>query len=249
MVHVVLTSRQVLRPPGGSALQRATHFIPILLLVRAGGDPKASAYERRHLEKCKAQLIPHGALVDFMPVPFPQNTPAPFAERAIPGLMVDHEVHPGGVWAGDYWIVEYEPFRKEPELSLAVAMHRGLLHRTKEVWLVRESGSIRFPLGERRAMLARLPPGMHAADGDPLFDVAGAEDAVTPAEGLLTGAAPNDSELPQDDVSPSAGPSNGLPQTAGAPATLAAFEGGRWGNFPSGGDWTYRLVQTTRRTR
>jgi len=66
-----------------------------------------------------------------MPVPFPQNTPAPFAARAIPGLMVDHEVHPGGVWAGDYWIVEYEPLRKEPELSLAVAMHRGLLHRTK----------------------------------------------------------------------------------------------------------------------
>jgi hypothetical protein len=81
---------------------------------------------------------------------------------------VDHEVHPGGVWAGDYWIVEYEPLRKEPELSLAVAMHRGLLHRTKEVWLVRENDSIRFPLGERRTMLARLPPGMQAADGDPL---------------------------------------------------------------------------------
>ena len=172
---------------------------------RWAGDAKASAYERRHLEKCKAQLIPHGALVDFMPVPFPQNTPAPFAARAIPGLMVDLEVHPGGVWSGDYWIVEYEPLRKEPELPLAVAMHRGLLHRTKEVWLVREGGSIRFPLGERRTMLARLPPGMHAAEGDPLYDVAGTADAVAPAEGLLTGAAPS-TEPPQDDVSPSAGP-------------------------------------------
>ena len=207
---------------------------------RWAGDAKASAYERRHLEKCKAQLIPHGALVDFMPVPFPQNTPAPFAARAIPGLMVDLEVHPGGVWSGDYWIVEYEPLRKEPELPLAVAMHRGLLHRTKEVWLVREGGSIRFPLGERRTMLARLPPGMHAAEGDPLYDVAGTADAVAPAEGLLTGAAPS-TEPPQDDVSPSAGPSSGLPQTEGAPDTLAAFEGGRWGNFPRGGigpiDW------------
>ena len=207
---------------------------------RWAGDAKASAYERRHLEKCKAQLIPHGALVDFMPVPFPQNTPAPFAARAIPGLMVDLEVHPGGVWSGDYWIVEYEPLRKEPELPLAVAMHRGLLHRTKEVWLVREGGSIRFPLGERRTMLARLPPCMHAADGDPLYDVAGSADAVAPAEGLLTGAAPY-SEPPQDDVSPSAGPSSGLPQAEGAPDTLAAFEGGRWGNFPRGGigpiDW------------
>ncbi len=164
--------------------------------------------------------------------------------------MVDHEVHPGGVWAGDYWIVEYEPLRKEPELSLAVAMHRGLLHRTKEVWLVRENDSIRFPLGERRNMLARLPPGMQAADGDPLFDVTGSDDAVTalshPAEGLLTGASPPADGQPHEDISPGAGPSNGLPQTEGAPDTLAAFVGGRWGHFPSGG---IGLAQTTRRTR
>ena len=85
-----------------------------------------------------------------MPVPFPQNTPAPFAERAVPGLMIDYEVHPGGLWAGDYWIVEYEPLRKEPELSLAVAMHRGFLHRTKEVWLVRGDAKACSP-GFRRA--------------------------------------------------------------------------------------------------
>ena len=42
-------------------------------------------------------------------------------------------------------------------------------------------------------------------------------------------------------MSPSAGLSSGLPQTEGAPDTPAAFEGGRWGNFPRGGigpiDW------------
>ena len=55
-------------------------------------------------------IISLGQLVDFMPTPFPQNKPAPFAERTIPGLFAGYECFPGGRWSGDYLVYEYAPF-------------------------------------------------------------------------------------------------------------------------------------------
>ena len=120
------------------------------------GDPLLSAYERRHGEKCKAVLFFMGELVDFMKTPFPQNTPAPFEARTIPGLFAGYYALPGGKWSGDYYAVEYAPFQKDPEMTLGQA--RKYIHRVKEVRKYKENGRTRFPLGERRAAIARLPP-------------------------------------------------------------------------------------------
>ena len=50
--------------------------------------------------------------------------------------MVDYDVHIGGVWAGDSWVVEYEPLRKSLDIPLPVAKHKGYLHRIKEITFI-----------------------------------------------------------------------------------------------------------------
>ena len=110
-----------------------------------------------------------GQLVDFMPTPFPQNTPAPFESRTKPGLMCGYAVQPGGKWAGDYFAVEYAPFQENPDLTLGQA--RKYIHRIKEVKPFKTvDGKSRFPLGERKAKIARLPPQLHVVDGSSVFD-------------------------------------------------------------------------------
>ena len=129
------------------------------------GDPKMSAYERRHFEKCNATLFPFGVLCDFMKTPFPQNEPGPFSPKAVPGLFCGYHLQPGGRWPGDYYVAEYEPFRKDPDMPLHVARHKGYIHRVKEAWL-RPGDDLRFPLGERKTAIARLPPDMQPILGE-----------------------------------------------------------------------------------
>ena len=60
-------------------------------------------------------------------------------------------------------------------MPYSVAKHSHM-HRIKEIQLIQENGEVRFPLGERKAVMDRLPPGMNLPDDDPLFDVAGGGD-------------------------------------------------------------------------
>ena len=98
-----------------------------------------------------------------------------------------------------------------------------------------ENGEVRFPLGERKSALARLPPDMHLHENDLLFDVAGGgnvehdsqiDEAATPQE------APPDN-VAQDHAELSA--ISGLPVVEGEPGTLSAWESGKWANFPKSG--------------
>ena len=119
--------------------------------VRWPTDPKESPYERRLKVKFKGTMFALGQLVDFMTTPFPCNTPAPFAERMIPGLFVGYHTQPGGKFNGDYYVIEYSALQANPDMPWNLA--RKHMHRVKEVKpAITESGRPRFPLGERRML-------------------------------------------------------------------------------------------------
>ena len=127
-------------------------------------DVEMTAYERRHHQPCEAKMIPFGAMVDFWKTAFPKNAPAPFEARKVPGLFLGWFVLPGGVWSGDYLVVEYAPFQEKPDMTYGHI--RAFTHRIKEVDLYfTPEGKFKFPLGERKEALARLPPGMILKDG------------------------------------------------------------------------------------
>ena len=164
------------------------------------GDVWLSAYERRLKEKCQAALFLMGQLVDFMLTPFPQNTTAPFAPKMVPGLIGGYAVHPGGRWSGDYLVYEYAPFQKEPYMTMGQA--RKYLHRIKEVRdHLSPTGQRRFPLAERKAELARMPPHMQQLDSVSIFDPIVEEPADEAADGDVAGGDANDAppvEVPGD---------------------------------------------------
>ena len=146
----------------------------IIASVRWPGDPMLSAYERRHQEQCTAVVCAVGTLVDFMKTPFSKNTPSPFGDRMIPGLMCGYYVHPGGRWSGDYLVAEYSPFQKNPNLTLGQG--RKYIHRVKEMKIRYTcEGLVRFPLGERKRVMERLPPSLKVVNQDSIFEPGGAE--------------------------------------------------------------------------
>ena len=213
--------------------------------ARWPGEKKASAYERRHSERCRAELIPFGAMVEFMKTPFPQNKPAPFSEKATVGLMVGYEVHPGGRWAGDYHVVEYEPLRANPDITFR--QMRRHIHRIKEVWMVRDKDrQIRYPLGERKRAIARLPPELHVVAGDSIFNNTDNYDQWGGHEDDGSADNPGQAEGPAV-AHPPVDPAEVLATEAGAPGTYEAFincdgvlddncsEIGGWSNRPAGG--------------
>ena len=138
--------------------------------VRWPTDPKESPYERRLKVKFKGMMFALGQLVDFMTTPFPCNTPAPFAERMIPGLFVGYHTQPGGKFNGDYYVIEYSALQANPDMPLNLA--RKHMHRVKEVKpAITESGRPRFPLGERRNAIKRLPPTLQVVGPNGVQDI------------------------------------------------------------------------------
>jgi hypothetical protein len=100
-------------------------------------------------------------MIDFMKTAFPKNTPAPLAPKKVTGLFLGWFVQPGGIWSGDYIVVEYAPFQTNPEMSYGKM--RKIAHRIREVDnRLTADGKFKFPLGERKDALARHPPGAFA---------------------------------------------------------------------------------------
>jgi hypothetical protein len=91
-------------------------------------------------------------------------------------------------------VAEYEPFQSEPEKSYGKV--RQITHRVKEVdTYLTDEGKFRFPLGERKDALARLPPGLTldssvgtVGNEEALDD---GEPAVVDGEGVEETAAPD----------------------------------------------------------
>ena len=104
-----------------------------------------SSHMKRHGEHCKANQIPFGALVDFMPRK--TEVPQAFDAKTRSGLMVGYEVHPGGKWSGDYLIVEFDAFRKSPDSRPSDVK----IHRTKEACV--RAGAFVFPVADYRCKM------------------------------------------------------------------------------------------------
>ncbi len=95
--------------------------------------------------------MPFGALVDFMPVPNPNDEPGAFQSKTRPGLRVGYFQQPGGEWSGDYIIVEFEAFRINPDAKRSEVK----IHRTREMIPPNRLGPITFPLAEFRLKQTR----------------------------------------------------------------------------------------------
>ena len=70
-------------------------------------------------------------------------------------------------------MAEYAPFQENPNLTLGQG--RKYIHRIKEMKVHYTSeGLMRFPLGERKRIMERLPPSLKVVNQDSIFEPSGA---------------------------------------------------------------------------
>ena len=103
---------------------------------------------------------------------------------------------------GDFLVYEYKPFQEDPDMTMGQA--RKYLHRIKEVRAhLSKDTPHRFPLAERKAAIARMPPGLAGGvpDDQPLPATEGLEDedAPDPTVGVEL---PGDGPLPDERGTP-----------------------------------------------
>ena len=79
-----------------------------------------STYNKRHAQgHCKAKRIMFGQLVDYLPTPSPKETKRlkDFVNRTRTGLLVGYHIQPGGLWSGDYLVVDWEKLQSSPDAT------------------------------------------------------------------------------------------------------------------------------------
>ena len=104
----------------------ATHHCFARNVGLVSGD---SSYNRRYQQgHCKAQLMPFGALVNFVPTLRSDVNPESCVSKLHRGLLVGYSTQPGGKWSGDYLVVDFEQLQIEPDSSPS----KCSVHRTSE---------------------------------------------------------------------------------------------------------------------
>ena len=109
-----------------------------------------SSYNKRHKTgHCKALMIPHGALIEFIPtMPGATKPSAGFKGNTRKGLFLSYRTNPGEVWSGAYYVVEWETLRHKPSANPSQCR----IHEVEEIFNF-DPSNIRFPLAEYREEL------------------------------------------------------------------------------------------------
>ena len=94
----------------------------------------STPWTRRHGREFDGELVPFGALVNFMPSPEELKKQPKFAPRAIPGVFLGYELSPGGAWKKVYIVASLEDCRGVVGPRDA-PFHCPHLHRTRELVL------------------------------------------------------------------------------------------------------------------
>ena len=107
-----------------SILYNVTHLL----------EDSSTPWSRRHGQEFNGELVPFGALVNFMPSPEELKRQPKFAPRAIPGVFLGYELSPGGAWKKVYIVASLEDCRSlvGPRDAHFRCPH---LHRTRELVL------------------------------------------------------------------------------------------------------------------
>jgi len=108
----------------------------------------SSPWFERHRTTFKGPIIPFGALIDFMPIPKNLKEEPKFAPRSKPGVFFGYHLSAGGLFKGDFYVVDLEQFTGQEWPDMLNKVHP---QRTKEV--VRDKTKpIEYPL---RALMER----------------------------------------------------------------------------------------------
>ena len=91
-----------------------------------------SAYAQRHGDHGTAYQVPLGLLVDYMPTASPKEMQRQkdWEPRTRTGLFVGYHLQPGGVWSGDYYVVDFEKLQTDPNATPGQCR----VHRTAEIF-------------------------------------------------------------------------------------------------------------------
>ena len=106
-----------------------------------------SIYNKRHkIVHCKAKQIPHGTFVDYLPTPSAkrQVEEKELGHRTRKGLLVGFHVQPGGLWSGDYLVVDWDTLQHHPNATPGQCR----IHRVPEVFY--DWANLDFPLADYR---------------------------------------------------------------------------------------------------
>ena len=99
------------------------------------GKDGNTSWSRRFGKNFHGKLIPFGAKVLYRR---PKHDAAKFAPRGSEGIMLGHHLEPGGIFKGDYLVLNIDNLIGTPA--------RSTIHRVKEV--VRAPGPNEYPLRE-----------------------------------------------------------------------------------------------------
>ena len=144
-----------------------------------------SAYHKRHKTgHCKALQIPFGCGVQFMPTRR-KNIKVGFDNKLQYGLFVGYFVQPGGVWSGDYLVVDFSVLSTKPN----AAPSECKTYRTSEVYGF-DPNAMKFPLAEwnrkqQRTVASDGTANVVSPDGqvEPITTVAPVDDSCAGAAG------------------------------------------------------------------
>ena len=130
------------------------HFSFSYNIAKRLDDGEDSSWNKRHGQgQFKGQLIPFGALVDFVPQPDVAEHQPKFDAATVPGVFLGYILRPGGAFKGDYRVADLRVF-EEYDLKRDAKRKRFKVQTTKTIWLPKD-GSISFPLKGRYDALNR----------------------------------------------------------------------------------------------
>ena len=77
-----------------------------------------TAYKKRFGANFAGPLYPFGCEVEYKPSsPKMQNQMHPFGNKTLPGLFLGYHQHPGGMYSGDMFLVDWEDLAKAERAS------------------------------------------------------------------------------------------------------------------------------------
>ena len=114
LVRTLLDGSRTLLEQSGFPLSfwpLAMRCFSVLYNVTHQHEDSSTPWTRRHGQEFDGELVPFGALVNFMPSPEELKRQPKFAPRAMPGVFLGYELSPGGAWKKVYIVASLEDCR------------------------------------------------------------------------------------------------------------------------------------------
>ena len=104
----------------------------IVAIVADDRPDLKSPHWKRFGRQFHGKFFPYGALVYYLPTPSPADQRDKFGPKAPLGLFLGWVFHPGGVWSGDYEVLDWDSIRLNPNAK--PTSHSVRIHRTSSIF-------------------------------------------------------------------------------------------------------------------